>query len=105
MVHHLALYKLRSDVTVERLEEMIRRTRSMLLRVPGVLAVRSGRSIDPDNEWPFYVGLDFDSRARQAIFEDDPLYLKYLTEVIDPNTVRSMVVDYELEPGRDPRYS
>ena len=52
MVHQVALYKLHPEVTDDILEEMIRRTRSMLLKVPEVMAVRSGRKIDPDAEWP-----------------------------------------------------
>lgn len=105
MVHQLALYKLRPEVTDEILEEMIRRSRSLLLKAPEVLAVRSGRTIDPNGEWPFFVGIDFDSRAKQRMLHDNPIYLKYLEEVVRPYTLHRLEADYETEPGRDVRYS
>lgn len=105
MVHQLALYKLHPGVTEEILEEMIRRTRSLLLKVPEVMAVRSGRRIDPNSEWPFFVGLDFENRAKQRIFLDDAVHHKFLSDVIRPYTLEKMVLDYELEPGKNVKYS
>jgi hypothetical protein len=105
MVHHVALYKLQPDVAEDTLDEMVRRTRSLLLKIPEVLAVRSGKRIDPACEWPFFVGLDFESRAKQAMFLDDPVYLKYLVEVIEPYTAESMFLEYEMDPGKNVKYS
>ena|SRR5687767_4660146 len=105
MVHHVALYKLRPDLPPGTLDDMIRRTRSLLLKIPEVLSVRSGRNIDEDCEWPFLVALEFESRAKQAMFLDDPIYLKFLVEVIEPCTAESMLMDYELEPGKNVKYS
>ena len=105
MVHHVALYKLRPDVTPEIVEEMIRKTRSLLLKIPEVLSVRSGKKIEPNMDWPFFVSLDFESRHKQAMFRDDPVYLKFMEEVIRPHTEEGMTVDYELEPGKNVKYS
>lgn len=105
MVHHVALYKLRPDLPAGTLDEMVRRTRSLLLKIPEVLSVRSGKHIDEHCEWPFLVALDFDSRAKQSMFHDDPVYLKFLLEVIEPYTTESMVMDYEMDPGKNVKYS
>ena len=105
MVHHVALYKLQPDVPPDTLDDMIRRTRSLLLKIPEVLAVRTGKRIEPDCEWPFFVALDFESLAKQAMFRDDPVYLKFLLEVIEPYTSDAMLMDYEMEPGRNVKYS
>ena len=105
MVHQLALYKLHPGVTDEILDDLIRRTRSTLLKVPEVMAVRSGRKIDPACAWPFYVGLDFESRAKQRIFMDDGAWHKFQNDIIKPHTVEKLVLDYELEPGRNVKYS
>jgi uncharacterized protein (DUF1330 family) len=105
MVHHVALYKLRPDIPPGKVDDMIRRTKSLLLKIPEVLAVRSGKQIDPEAEWPFFVAIDFDSRAKQAMFHDDPVYLKFLLEVIEPYTGESMAMDYEMEPGKNVKYS
>jgi Stress responsive A/B Barrel Domain len=105
MVHHVALYKLRPDVPDETVDEMIRRTRSLLLKIPEVLSVRTGRHIEEGSEWPFAVLIDFSSRAKQAMFHDDPIYLKFLLEVIEPYTTESLLLDYEMDPGRNVKYS
>ncbi len=105
MVHHVALYKLQPGVPQDALDDMIRRTRSLLLKIPEVLAVRTGKRIEPDCEWPFFIALDFESLAKQAMFRDDPVYLKFLLEVIEPYTADAMLMDYEMEPGRNVKYS
>ena len=105
MVHQIALYKLLPGVTDVILEDMIRRTRSILLKVPEVMAVRSGRKIDPKGEWPFFVGLDFESRAKQRIFMDDGAWHKYQNDVVKPYTSEKMILDFELEPGKNIKYS
>ncbi len=105
MVHHVALYKLQPDVPPDTLDDMIRRTRSLLLKIPEVLAVRTGKRIEPDCEWPFFIAMDFESLAKQAMFRDDPVYLKFLLEVIEPYTADAMLMDYEMDPGRNVKYS
>lgn len=105
MVHQVALYKLKPDLPEGTADEMMRRTRSLLLKIPEVLAVRCGKEIERGGEWPFVVSLDFESRAKQAMFRDDPVYLKFMEEVIRPHTEEGMTVDYELEPGKNVKYS
>lgn len=105
MLHQVALYKLRPGVGDELLEELVRRTRSLLLKVPEVLAVRSGRNLDPAAEWPFYVGLDFESRAKQRIFMDDGAWHKFQHDVVNRYTLSHLILEYELDPGRNVRYS
>ncbi|MEN9285812.1 MAG: hypothetical protein RLZZ179_3305 [Verrucomicrobiota bacterium] len=105
MVHHVALYKLHPEVSQETLEEMVRRTKSLLLKIPEALQVRSGKRIDPRCEFPFFVAIDFENRAKQAMFRDDPVYFKFLEEVIRPHTSAELLLDYEMEPGRNVKYS
>jgi hypothetical protein len=105
MVHHVAFFKLKAEVTPEKLDEMIRSSRSLLVRVPEVLTVRSGRKIDPACEWPFFVTVEFESMEKKRAGQDDPIYIKYLETVIRPNVTEEWISDYELEPGRAIKYS
>ena len=105
MVHQVALYKLRPDLPEGTVDAMMRRARSLLLKVPEVLAVRCGKEIEVFSPWPFFVAMDFESRAKQAMFRDDPIYLKYMEEVIKPNTAEVLLMDYEMEPGKNVKYS
>lgn len=105
MVHYISLYKLKPEVTPEKLEEMIRASRSQLLRVQEVLHIRSGQRIDKSCEWPFFVSIDFESMDKLTMGQADPIYIKFKEEVIRPYTTDSLELRYETEPGKDPKYS
>ncbi|HEY5892808.1 MAG TPA: Dabb family protein [Chthoniobacterales bacterium] len=105
MVHHLLLLKLKPEVTPEKLEEMMRMTRAQLLRIPEVLSVKCGKRIDLNNEWPLFIGLDFENMETVGFYHDHPLYLKFLTAVINPNVADKMTLNFEMEPGKDVTYS
>ena len=105
MVHLVVLCKLESHVTQERLEEMTRQARSLLLKVPEVLKVRSGKRIDSDNAYPFFFSVDVESLEKLEMYRDDPNQVKFLTEAIEPNTHSRLEMVYELEPNKNVRYS
>jgi len=105
MIHLVVLCKLEEHVTPDRLEDMARAARSQLLRIPGVLQVRSGKRVDPDNQWPFFFSVDCDSMDKLAMFRDDPIQVKFVETIIKPNTWAQLELVYELEPGKDIRYS
>lgn len=105
MVHHIALFKLQPEVTPAKLEEMMMTTRIQLLKIPEVLAVRCGKTIDPNSDWPFFIALDFESMEKLAVTEDDAIYMKYVAEVIRPNTTDRLTLNYEMDPGKSTRFS
>ena len=105
MIHHVELFKLRPEVTPAKLEEMMMNTRMALLKIPEVLAVKCGKKVDPKNPWPFFIALDFESLDKFAVFKGDAILLKFMEEIVKPNTTESMVLAYEMEPGKDVRYS
>src|SRR6056297_1841155 len=101
MIAHIAFYKLQPEVDAERLENMVRTTRSILLKIPEVLSVHSGRNTDPDSEWPFFCSLEVGSLAKLEMLKDDPLYLKFLESVIRPNTSGEFIFNFETDPTQD----
>ncbi len=105
MVHHIVLFKLKHEVTSEKVEEMMRQTRINLLKIDEVLAVKCGRNVEADSEWGFFIAVDFESMEKLALYQHDPIYVKYVEEVIKPNTIARLGLDYETDPGRDIRYS
>jgi hypothetical protein len=100
MIHHIVLYKLKPEITPERVEVLLMQTRMQLLKIPVAMNVRCGRRIDQKNEWPFFFAVDFDSKDRMAMFVEDPVYIKFMEETIKPSTEGSMVLDYETDPKR-----
>jgi len=105
MVHFIALYKLKPDLPEGRTEEMTRKSRSQLLKITEVLSVRSGVRIHEECEWPFLLALDFENLDKLEMFREDPVLIKFAQEVIQPNTSDCMECIYEMEPGKDVRYS
>src|SRR5207248_8503244 len=82
MVHHLVLYKLKSEITPARVEAMMMNTRMQLLKIPEVLSIKCGKRIDPESAWPFFIAIDFESMDKYEIFREDPIYVKFVEEVI-----------------------
>ena len=105
MIAYLSLYKLKPEVTEEKLEEMMARTRVKLLRVPEVLAVKTGKRVNPNDTFPWFVCLEVESMDKLAICQDDPNYIKYREEVLKPNVAEQEATAFEMEPRKDVRYS
>ena len=105
MVHHVVLYKLKPEVTPARVEDMMMNARMQLLKIQEVLSIKCGKRIDPEMDWPFFIAIDFESMDKYAIFREDPIYVKFMEEVIKPNTEDSLVLDFEMDPGKDVRFS
>lgn len=105
MVHLVVLCKLQTHVTQEKLEEMARQARTALLKIPEALHVRAGKRIENDNTYPYFYSVDVESLEKLAMFRDDPHQVKFVEEVIKPNTRERLEMVYELEPNKDVRYS
>lgn len=105
MVHHITLYKLKPEVTPQKLEQMMMTTRMSLLKIPEILSVKCGKAIDPKNEWPFFVSLEFESMEKLTMTQDDAIYMKFLSGVIKANTTERLAMNYEMEPGKNVKLS
>ena len=105
MIHHLLFFKLKPEVDEDGLAEMMRTSRSILLKVPEIQSIRTGRATDPGSEWPFYISLEFESLEKKRIYEDDAMYLKFQKVVVDRMTLASYHIDYETDPTKELKYS
>jgi Stress responsive A/B Barrel Domain len=86
-------------------EELVRSSRSLLLRIPEVLSVRSGRNLDVNSQWRFFVSIEVNSLDKLRVTLDDPFHLKFIEKHIKPNTVAHFAMDFELDPSKDLKYS
>jgi hypothetical protein len=105
MVHHIGLYKLKPGVTPQETEEMMMNARMQLLKIDEVLSIKCGKRVDQDNPWPFFIAIDFESMDKQGIFREDPIYIKFVEEVIKSKTTEYLALDYEMDPGKDVNFS
>lgn len=104
MVFHLVLCRLRPDVSAATVEDMMRQTRIQLLKIPEVKIIRCGQRIGEGN-WDFFVTLEFESMEKLHLYSANPITHRYREEVLAPNVAQSSTHDFELEPGKDPRFS
>lgn len=105
MIHHVVYFQLKPEVDDAALEEMVRGSRSLLLRIPEVLSVRSGRNLDMSSQWRFFVAIEANSLDKLRAVLDDPFHLKFIEKLIRPNTLAHFAMDFEMDPSKDLKYS
>jgi hypothetical protein len=105
MIDHVALYKLKPEVDDPKLEEMVRATRSNLLKVPEILSVRSGRNVNQESEWGFYLSLEVESLDKLAMVQDSAEYIRFIEKYIRTQTDAEHIFNFEMDPAKDLRYS
>ncbi|MEI7927410.1 MAG: Dabb family protein [Verrucomicrobiales bacterium] len=105
MIHHVVFFQLKPEVDRPKLEEMVRTTRSILLKIPEVLGVKSGRNVDSRSEWQFFFAIEVESLDKLKMTLDDAFHLKFMETVIKPNTAGLFTMDFELDPSKELKYS
>ncbi len=106
MIARLSFHVLKEELDPLVLEEMLRSIRAMLLRIPEVLAVRAGRNLEEGASWPFYYSIECESTEKLAMIQDDPIYQKLVNTIVKPLVAnKNLVLTYELDPGKDLKYS
>ena len=105
MIHHVVYLQLNPEVNHADLENLVRSTRSLLLRIPEVLTVRSGRNLDSLSQWQFYYSFEVDSLEKLTATQANPFYLKMVETVIKPSVSDQTQITFELDPSKDLKYS
>ena len=105
MVHHVVLCKLNEGIGDTEAEWIIRQSRIRLLKIAEVRAIKCGKRIESGNAWGFFYSADYESMDKMALGHADPVYQKFLAEVITPHVREQLALSYEVEPGKDTRYS
>jgi len=105
MVHHILLFTLQPHIAPKKLEEMMMNTRMQLLKIPEVRNLKCGKNIDPTNDWKFFITADFESMDKFAQYQENPIHIKFIQETLQPNTQEILELNYEMEPGKNVKYS
>jgi hypothetical protein len=105
MIAYVSFYQLKPEVAPETLEQMMAQTRVLLLRVPEVLSVKTGKRVNPADPYPWFIYLEVESMDKLAICKDDPYYIKFRQEVVRPHVAGETSTSFEMEPRKDVKYS
>ena len=84
---------------------MIRLSRTCFHRVNEAHNFRSGRTIDPEADFGFFISADFESSDKLNMFREDPNYQRFEIDVVKPRTTKCVEHVFETEPGKNPKYS
>jgi hypothetical protein len=95
------------EVTPEKIEEIMIETRIRLLKLTEVANLRVGKRIDTSGGNPYTVFYSFDTETMDKLkaITESAVYTQYEKQILSPNITRSTCYEYEMEPGKDVRYS
>lgn len=105
MILHVTYLQLNDKVGKAELEEMVRASRTWLLKIPEVLSVRSGRNLDPESQWQFFYSFEVESLEKLNLVKDDAFHLKFVESHVKPHTNDRFEMVFEMDPSRDLKYS
>lgn len=105
MVHRITLCKLKDGVSDAQVERLMRDTRIHLLKLPEARSVRCGKRIPADQEWPFFIAMDFETRDKMRHALSNPVHVKFMETVFKPAVAQSQNLEFETDPLKDTRYS
>lgn len=106
MVHHICLLETQPDVSDEKLDEIIVQTRIRLLKIAELSNLRTGKRIDTKgNAFAYFFSFDVESMDKLDLTKSSAVYTQYQKQIIDAHTTKSCEYNYEMEPGKDVRYS
>jgi Stress responsive A/B Barrel Domain len=106
MIHHLMLLTTKPEVIPTKLEEIMVETRIRLLKIPEVNNLRVGKRVDTtSNPHTCFFSFDVENMDKLAYILENAIYIQFERQILGPFVTSSKVLDYEMEPGKDVRYS
>lgn len=108
MIHHLKLIQLKGGLPAARVEEIMVESRIRLLKIQDVLSLACGKKISlngHDNFHDLFLALEFENSLKRTAAFDHPLYHQFETQVLKPNAQKIEVLEFEMDPGKDVRFS
>lgn len=107
MVHHLKLLKLKEEDPDEAAEKLMIETRIRLLKIPEVANLHCGKRIELNREDSndFFLAMQFENLAKMKIALESAIYVTFERQVLEKYASTVEELNFEMEPGKDVRYS
>lgn len=106
MVHHISLLETKPTVTLEQVESLMVEARIRLLKIPEVNNLRVGKRIDvKENPYTLFYSFDCETMDKLRIINDSAIFAQFQKQILTPNIAHTKSFDYEMDPGKDVRYS
>ena len=106
MIHHLMLLTPKPDVLPDKIEDIIVEVRIRLLKIPEVNNLRVGKRVDTvNNPYAVFFSFDVENMDKLAYVQENAVYVQFEKQILGKFIASSKVFNYEMEPGKDVRYS
>lgn len=106
MVHQVILAKLKPELPGDTVEKVMVEARIRLLKIPEVRNLSCGKKIDiKGNPHDLFIAMDFENLSKMRVAADSPIFHQFLSQVIEPYVAKQTSFEFEMEPGKDVRYS
>jgi len=106
MVHQVILAKLKPDLPADTVEKVMVEARIRLLKIPEIRNLACGKKIDlKGNPHDFFIAMDFENLSKMGVAADNPIYHQFIAQVIEPHVQKQISYEFEMEPGKDVKYS
>ncbi|MFH1066632.1 MAG: Dabb family protein [bacterium] len=106
MLHRILLAKLHANSPPEKVEELMIESRIRLLKIPEALNLRCGKSLEEkDAAYDFFLSIETENSSKMRIIEESAIYLKFQHQVLEKLAAKISQMDFEMEPGKDVRFS
>ena len=82
-------------------------SRIRILKIQDVLSLACGKRIPGKEEAPhdLFLALEFENSLKRTAAFDHPLYQQFEAQVLKPNAQKIEVLEFEMDPGKDVRFS
>ncbi|MDW8349898.1 MAG: hypothetical protein RML49_06525 [Verrucomicrobiae bacterium] len=88
------------------IEKLMVELRIRLLKVSDVNNLKVGKRIDgSDNNFQLFYAFDVENMDKLRLFKESAVYAQFTRQILDPYVIRSWQMNFEMEPGKDTRYS
>lgn len=106
MIHHLVLLTAKPEVTPSKIEDIMVETRIRLLKIAEVNNLRVGKRVDTThNPHTYFFSFDVENMDKLAYVMESAVYVQFEKQILGAFIADSKSLDYEMEPGKDVRYS
>lgn len=107
MIHHLKLIQLKAGLPPAKAEEVMTESRIRILKIQDVLSLACGKKIPGKEETghDLFLALEFENSLKRTAAFDHPLYQQFEAQVLKPNAQKIEVLEFEMDPGKDVRFS
>ena len=106
MIFHLTLLTTKPEVIASKLEEIMVEIRIRMLKISEVSSLRVGKRVDTSgNPYTLFFSFDVENMDKLAYVHESAIYTQFEKQILGPFVANSRSLNYEMEPGRDVRYS